>query len=111
MNNPYTKLLSVCDSAEQFIADSKDPNIPEDMLTRILACLISAEEILDKGRSVMQPGASFEFEEDKRKVNERMDAIRSETFDLMQRIGKAKVTEMLDYQARQNRTRAVVNNL
>lgn len=104
MTNPYSKLLLICDVAEQFIADSKNPDIQEDMLKSILGCLLSAEDILDKGRSIIYRGATAEFAEDKRMVNERMEAIRSEIVALMKRIGKSEVTALLD--SRANRTRA-----
>ena len=109
MTSPYSRLLLICDVAEQFIADSKVPDLQENILMRILRCLLSAETILDTGRSVLPSGSSMDFDADKRAVNDRMDTIRKEIITLMQRLGKEKVEALLDSQANQLRTEWVHN--
>jgi len=109
MANPYSKLLVICDVAEQFIADSKNPDIQEDMLKSILGCLLSAEDILDKGRSIIYSGATAEFAEDKRTVNDKLETVRSEIVALMKRIGKNEVTALLDSRANRTRTEWIQN--
>jgi hypothetical protein len=102
--NPYTKLFLVCDSAEQFVEASKDPERQDEFrLFSILACLLAAEEILDKGRNAV----SFDEapnQNDKQLVNKRMDKIRGEIVELLKKLseiyGKEKVTDFLQSRIR-----------
>jgi hypothetical protein len=109
MDNPYHKLLLVCGAAEEFIAASKTPDIEKDDLLRIMDCVISAEEILDKGRALAQPGSAAKFRADRQNVDKRMDAIRSESIHLAQRIGRADMMELVLYRGKQTRMQWVVN--
>lgn len=108
-SGPYTKLFLVCDSAEQFIEASKDPERQDEFrLFSILACLLATEEILDKGRNTV----SFDEgpnQDDKQLVNKRMDKIRGDIVELLKKLaeiyGKEKVTDYL-----QSRTRGIQSN-
>lgn len=100
MTNPYTRLLLVCDAAESFIAESKLPEVDETKLASILLCLLSAESILDTGRMIVFGEDVSQFEEDKRTVNIRMDAIRAEISALMGRMGQKVVRQILERRAR-----------
>lgn len=100
MNNPYARLLLICDAAESFIAESKLPETDEIKLTNILRCLWSAESILDTGRIIVLGEDVSKFEEDKHTVNARMDAIRAEITALMKRMGQEVVRQILEQRAR-----------
>ena len=110
VSNPYIKLLLICEAAEQFIAASQEKATDKDMLVKIAMCLISAEEILDKGRSVVPVGAPFEFIEDVRSVNKRMDAIRSEICNLTSRLDTQTIADMLEARSRNTRLQFIANN-
>lgn len=102
--NPFQKLFLVCDSADQFIESSKDPNLQEETIQfSILGCLLSIEEALDKGR-ISAAAAENAVNEDKLLVNKRMDQIRGEIADLLKKLasqfGKERVTDYLQSRAR-----------
>ena len=102
--NPFQKLFLICDSADQFIEVSKDPSMQDEFLQfSILGCLISIEEILDKGRtpSAVSKNAS---KDDMHLVNKKMDQIRREISQLLRKLaetyGKEKVTDYLQARVR-----------
>lgn len=102
--NPFQKLFLVCDSADQFIESSKDPNLQDETIQfSILGCLLSIEEILDKGR-IPAAAAENAVNDDKLLVNKRMDKIRGDISELLKKLaeqyGKEKVTDYLQSRAR-----------
>lgn len=107
LNNPYSKLLLVCEAAEAFIAAvQKQPDLAgEDSQNTTLLCLMDAEDILDVGRMLAPPGASLDFAEDKKEVEERMDAIRSEIALRVERLPKDVFMDLMVYRGRRAQNR------
>ncbi len=102
--NPYQKLFLICDSADQFIEASNDPTKQEEFIQFcILGCLLSAEEILDKGRNVASNPESPN-RDDKNTVNQRMDKLRGDIVVLLKKLsglyGREKVVEYLHSRTR-----------
>lgn len=102
--NPFQKLFLVCDSADQFIDASKDLSLQDETIQfSILGCLISIEEILDKGR-IAAAAAENAINDDKLLVNKRMDQLRRDISELLKKLaglyGKEKVTDYLQSRAR-----------
>ncbi len=102
--NPFQKLFLVCDSADQFIETSKDPSLQDETVQfAILGCLISIEEVLDKGR-IPSAVAENAVNDDKLLVNKRMDQIRGDISELLKKLaglyGKERVTDYLQSRAR-----------
>lgn len=102
--NPFQKLFLVCDSADQFIEASKDPDLQNETVQfSILGCLISIEEVLDKGR-ISAASAENAVNDDKLLVNKRMDQIRGDISELLKKLagiyGKEMVTDYLQSRAR-----------
>ncbi len=49
---------------------------------------MNAEDILDAGRTLVPPGASLDFADDKKEMEERMDAIRGEIAARIEKLPK-----------------------
>ena len=96
IQSPIVNLLDVLNVADYFLATSKKDDFQSDYLQfSILECLISLEDILDKGRGVVAfDGGSF-LGEAKEEVNKKIDKLRGDIAEFIQKLvnqfGKEKV--------------------
>lgn len=101
--NSYQKLFLICDSADQFLADSNDSAKQDEFVQfSLLGCLLAAEEILDKGRISASLGESNH--EDKQVLNQKMDKLRADIVEFLKKLsgqfGREKVVEYLQSRVR-----------
>ena len=92
---PAQILLKTCEVGEGFAELAKQPPKDDFAAMEILDGLMSAEDILDRCRSLATGQSDI-----LRETNRRMDAIRGAIHDYMKVLGKEKVEEHLAYRAR-----------
>ena len=101
MESPYQDILKIIEIAEKYlqIAKSLDPKSQLGEIVDYFIALIYIERLIDKQRVLVEyitPGASFDFHQDKVKVEKRLNqTLRSGIADLVSIIGKDKAREIL----------------